>query len=142
MKRRELVKYSRKSAKKPLPPPGYASNKDAILRLWRTSSLIYMMLGGCWFDTVKDHVGIEKALEWEREVWLKRGSMLYLTSDGFAHQNDFDNAKYGKKRLRQMFRDIFSLSMEAQKMALVEDLNEHMGGEEQRDDITLLGVRI
>ncbi|NQT71951.1 MAG: hypothetical protein HQ553_04175 [Chloroflexi bacterium] len=49
-------------------------SKDAILRLWRTSSLIYMMLGGLWFDVVKDHVGIEKALEWEKEVWLiKRG---------------------------------------------------------------------
>ena len=48
-------------------------SKDAILRLWRTSSLIYMMLGGLWFDVVKDHVGIEKALEWEKEVWLKKG---------------------------------------------------------------------
>lgn len=48
-------------------------SKDAILRLWRTGSLIYMMLGGLWFDVVKDHVGIEKALEWEKEVWLKRG---------------------------------------------------------------------
>jgi len=48
-------------------------SKDAILNLWRTGSLIYMMLGGLWFDVVKDKVGIEKALEWEKEVWLKRG---------------------------------------------------------------------
>ncbi len=48
-------------------------SKDTILKLWRTSSLIYMMLGGLWFDVVKDKVGVEKALEWEKEVWLKRG---------------------------------------------------------------------
>jgi hypothetical protein len=48
-------------------------SKDTILRLWRSSSLVYMMLGGLWFDVVKDKVGKEKALEWEREVWLKRG---------------------------------------------------------------------
>ena len=48
-------------------------SKDAILRLWRSSSLTYMMLGGLWFDVVKDKVGKDKALEWEREVWLKRG---------------------------------------------------------------------
>ncbi len=48
-------------------------SSDTILNLWRTGSLIYMMLGGLWFDVVKDKVGLEKALEWEKEVWLKRG---------------------------------------------------------------------
>jgi len=48
-------------------------SKEAILRLWRLGSLTYMMLGGLWFDVVKDKVGVEKALEWEKEVWLKRG---------------------------------------------------------------------
>jgi hypothetical protein len=48
-------------------------SKDTIVRLWRSSSLAYMLLGGLWFDVVKDKVGEEKALEWEKEVWLKRG---------------------------------------------------------------------
>ena len=48
-------------------------SKDTIARLWRAHSLVYMMLGGLWFDVVKDKVGLEKALEWQTEVWLKRG---------------------------------------------------------------------
>ena len=48
-------------------------SREAILRLWRLGSLTYMLLGGLWFDVVKDKVGVEKALEWEKEVWLKRG---------------------------------------------------------------------
>jgi len=54
-------------------------SKDTILRLWRANSLIYMLLGGLWFDTVKDKLGEEVALECEKEVWLKRGGC----------QNDF-----------------------------------------------------
>ncbi len=54
-------------------------SKDTIIQLWRNSSLVYMLLGGLWFDVVKDKVGEEKALEWEKEVWLKRGGC----------QNDF-----------------------------------------------------
>jgi hypothetical protein len=32
-----------------------------------------MLLGGLWFEVVKDKVGEEKAREWEKEVWLRRG---------------------------------------------------------------------
>ena len=42
-------------------------SKDAILRLWRTSSLIYMLLGGTWFDVVKDHAQHALLLRVERE---------------------------------------------------------------------------
>ena len=48
-------------------------SKDTIARLWRSNSLVYMMLGGMWFSVVEEKVGKEKALEWEREVWLKKG---------------------------------------------------------------------
>jgi len=51
-------------------------SKDTVARLWRSNSLLYMMLGGLWFDLVKDKVGEEKALEWEKEVWLKRGGSV------------------------------------------------------------------
>ena len=66
-------------------------SKEAILKLWRTGSLIYMMLGGLWFDVVKDKVGIEKALEWEKEVWLKRGGCendIQVSMDALNIQGD------------------------------------------------------
>ena len=50
-------------------------SKDTVERLWRSNSLVYMVLGGMWYDVVKDNVGEEKAREWEREVWLKRGGV-------------------------------------------------------------------
>ena len=68
--------------------------------------------------------------------------MIYLTTDGFAHQNNSRDKKYGKKRLRRVLQRIAPLPVEKQKDELVKELENHMGKEEQRDDITLLGIRI
>ncbi|MCP4155421.1 MAG: response regulator [bacterium] len=77
-----------------------------------------------------------------KELYLKPGTMLYLGSDGLAHQNNLEDKKYGKKRLKQLLKDIFPLSVKHQRETLFKDLQNHMGTEEQRDDITLLGVKI
>jgi signal transduction histidine kinase/DNA-binding response OmpR family regulator len=78
----------------------------------------------------------------QREVDLQTGDMIYLTSDGFAHQNNSRDKKYGKKRLKQFLQRIASLPVEKQREKLIKELENHMGKEEQRDDITVLGVRM
>jgi serine phosphatase RsbU (regulator of sigma subunit) len=78
----------------------------------------------------------------QKEVHVHPGDMIYLTSDGFAHQNNSKDEKYGKKRLKDFLKGIAGLSMNEQKKKLVKELASHMDNENQRDDITLLGMRI
>jgi ligand-binding sensor domain-containing protein/DNA-binding response OmpR family regulator/nitrogen-specific signal transduction histidine kinase len=78
----------------------------------------------------------------QRGIQLQTGDMIYLTTDGFAHQNNNRDKKYGKKRLKQFLKQIASLPVEKQRKKLIKELENHMGNEEQRDDITLVGIRI
>ncbi|UCH97401.1 MAG: response regulator, partial [Candidatus Aminicenantes bacterium] len=77
-----------------------------------------------------------------REIDLQTGDMIYLTSDGFAHQNNSKDKKYGKKRLKQCLQNIASLPVEKQREELIKELEKHMANEEQRDDITVVGIRV
>ncbi len=77
-----------------------------------------------------------------RECLVQPGDMLYLASDGFADQNDPQNKKYGSKTLKILLSQIASWDVETQKETLVHELNRHQGNEAQRDDITLLGLRL
>jgi ligand-binding sensor domain-containing protein/serine phosphatase RsbU (regulator of sigma subunit) len=76
------------------------------------------------------------------EILLPKGSLLYLTSDGYADQNDPFNNKIGSNRLKELIESFCSLSLRDQKMMFENALEEHMQGVEQRDDITIVGVRI
>ena len=78
----------------------------------------------------------------QQELILQNGDMLYLSSDGFADQNNHQDKKYGKRRLKRCLQRIALLPLEKQQEKLQEELKKHMGDEEQRDDITVLGIRI
>ena len=73
---------------------------------------------------------------------LSKGSALYLSSDGFADQNDVARNNFSEKRFIDLLQQIQDLSMEQQKGILQEQLQKHMAGTEQRDDILVIGVRI
>ncbi|MCK4761021.1 MAG: SpoIIE family protein phosphatase [Candidatus Aminicenantes bacterium] len=81
-----------------------------------------------------------------REIDILEGKeekiMLYLTTDGFADQQNPQNHRYGSRRLKEFLRDHAHLSAAQQKEALLEELRKHQGSEEQRDDITIIGIRI
>jgi serine phosphatase RsbU (regulator of sigma subunit) len=68
--------------------------------------------------------------------------MLYLTTDGFADQHNPQNQKYGSLRLKKFLKDNAHLNTIQQKAALLEELKKHRANEEQRDDITIIGIHI
>lgn len=76
------------------------------------------------------------------DLLLEQGDMIYLTSDGFADQNNKFDKKYGKKRLKDLFQNIAPEAIPVQEKRLKKELEKHMGSEEQRDDITVLGIRL
>jgi ligand-binding sensor domain-containing protein/serine phosphatase RsbU (regulator of sigma subunit) len=70
------------------------------------------------------------------------GLMLYLTTDGYTDQHNPGDEKYGSRRLKQFLRDHAHLSSARQQQTLIEELNKHRADEEQRDDVSIIGIRI
>ena len=77
-----------------------------------------------------------------QEITLKKGSMVYLATDGFMDQNNSDRKKYGKQRFKDLLRSTAKLPVEEQKEFLQKELEEHMFGTIQRDDILVVGFRV
>jgi serine phosphatase RsbU (regulator of sigma subunit) len=84
----------------------------------------------------------EKRVFTRHEVELQTGDTVYLTSDGFSDQPNMQGKKFGSKWLKETFSLIASHSMSEQKSKLVNLLENHQWNEDQRDDITIIGIRI
>ncbi|MDX2305847.1 MAG: SpoIIE family protein phosphatase [Microscillaceae bacterium] len=73
---------------------------------------------------------------------LKKGNFLYLTSDGFINQHNKEQKKYGSTQLKEFLRRIVHLPVKQQEQRLNQELNHYMQGVSQRDDITLLVLKL
>ncbi len=73
---------------------------------------------------------------------LERGYTLYLTTDGFVDQCNEKRRKFGTLEFKRMLFDLAAQPMHEQRLALEQALDQHQDGSEQRDDITVLGVRL
>ncbi|WP_338761300.1 two-component regulator propeller domain-containing protein [Bernardetia sp. ABR2-2B] len=78
----------------------------------------------------------------QRQLLLHPGDILYLTTDGYVDQNDFDRIKYGTLRFKKVLASFTGMPLHDQKEVLLEEMRTHMGEEEQRDDITLIGLKM
>jgi serine phosphatase RsbU (regulator of sigma subunit) len=76
------------------------------------------------------------------EVLLKKGDCIYLSTDGIIDQNGPDRKRFGSNRLEALLSDFYKLTIKEQEANINKELNNFMQSEEQRDDITLLGLRI
>jgi len=77
-----------------------------------------------------------------REIYLQSGDLIYLTSDGFADQNDQRRRNFRRSRLMNLLEENAALPLTLQKKMLEETLDQHMEGTPQRDDILIWGVRV
>lgn len=75
-------------------------------------------------------------------IYLPKGSMIYLSSDGFTDQNDVNRHKFGKLRFIDLLSKIHEDSLIEQKKCLHTQLNLHMQNTTQRDDILVMGFRL
>jgi ligand-binding sensor domain-containing protein/serine phosphatase RsbU (regulator of sigma subunit) len=71
-----------------------------------------------------------------------KGDILYLTSDGFADQQNVKNEKFGTQRLKEMLLDIATKPLKEQGEILSKALAKHQGTAPQRDDISVMGLRV
>ena len=75
-------------------------------------------------------------------ILMPEGSRLYLCSDGFADQHNMEGRKFSTRRLIDVLSKLSTLPMADQNEQLAEILDEHQGEQEQRDDITVLGIEL
>ncbi len=75
-------------------------------------------------------------------IKAQEGDMIYLTSDGIFDQNGPDRRRFGSKRVNSVIKQYATESLERQRKEFLSSLSEYQGDAEQRDDITLLGIRI
>jgi|JI8StandDraft_2_1071088.scaffolds.fasta_scaffold01641_6 serine phosphatase RsbU (regulator of sigma subunit)/tetratricopeptide (TPR) repeat protein len=77
-----------------------------------------------------------------QEVYLKKGSLLYLGSDGFTDQNNAERVKLGESKFKYLISQNYQMPMAEQKMELEKFLDSYQRGTVQRDDILLMGIKV
>ncbi|TAH17826.1 MAG: hypothetical protein EAZ08_12845 [Cytophagales bacterium] len=79
----------------------------------------------------------------QQTITLPKGAMIYLATDGYADQNNPEKEKIGSQNLKQWLQEISHEPVGVQDIKMLTHLVNHMADKTlQRDDITLIGVRI
>ncbi|WP_027002872.1 SpoIIE family protein phosphatase [Hugenholtzia roseola] len=73
---------------------------------------------------------------------LRKGEILYLTTDGFADQNNAAREKFGSLRFAQTLEQVHRQSLSRQKEILERFFEAHKQKEPQRDDVTIVGIKL
>lgn len=73
---------------------------------------------------------------------VQKNDVVYLITDGFIDQNNIDRKRFGTPRFKELISEIAQLPAKEQEKVFEEHLQVWKGEEPQRDDITLLGLRI
>jgi len=68
--------------------------------------------------------------------------VILLYSDGIIDQPDLSRDRFGTSRFTAILNENISESMPVIKSKLERAFDEHKGLEEQRDDVTVLGLRL
>ncbi|MFO7843485.1 MAG: SpoIIE family protein phosphatase [Bacteroidales bacterium] len=76
------------------------------------------------------------------EIETELDDILYLSSDGLIDQNNEERKRFGSKKLKQIITNNISQPLTKQKETFEKELDNFQGNAEQRDDITLIGLKI
>jgi serine phosphatase RsbU (regulator of sigma subunit) len=87
--------------------------------------------------------GISNTMNFEQhKLLLYKDDILYLSTDGYADQANEKRDSFGSKKLYNLLDTIADKTMQEQEAILLETLHQHQKGVEQRDDITMMGIRL
>ncbi len=79
----------------------------------------------------------------QQEIDLRKGDVIYTLTDGYPDQFGGERGKkFMSKNLKELLLKNTGLPMHQQKVILESTLKDWMGGAEQIDDITLIGIKI
>ncbi|MGB0524703.1 MAG: SpoIIE family protein phosphatase, partial [Flammeovirgaceae bacterium] len=78
----------------------------------------------------------------EREIFLKKGDIIYLTSDGLMAQGDANVGKIGTNGFKKFVKEHADKPLLEQKEALQVLLKEYQSDQAQRDDILVFAIKL
>ncbi|WP_291728560.1 SpoIIE family protein phosphatase [Bernardetia sp.] len=84
---------------------------------------------------------VEKAFE-NNEINVPKDTVFYLTTDGYVDQNSPSGEKIGTLKFLDILKDISDKPLVEQYLQLVSYLDNFQQTTEQRDDITIIGVKV
>lgn len=108
---------------------------------------LYVVSGEKWIEVKGDKYSIG-GLRTDMKEFTRHGlgklhnATIYLTTDGFADQNNSANKKYSTKQLKKMLYLLSNKVLEEQLILINDEFQRHIGYEKQRDDITIIGLRV
>ena len=73
---------------------------------------------------------------------LKRGDTLYLSTDGYADTPNSRRRNFTHKRLKNLLVELMNTPLQSQQERLLKALQDFQQTAQQRDDITLIGVKL
>jgi serine phosphatase RsbU (regulator of sigma subunit) len=85
---------------------------------------------------------ISKELFVDEILHLHKGDILYLTTDGYVDQNNQDRKRFGTTNFINLLNQIATEDLENQQIIIELAIEKYMQNEEQRDDITILGIQL
>ncbi|MDX2304314.1 MAG: YfiR/HmsC family protein [Microscillaceae bacterium] len=77
-----------------------------------------------------------------QEVILKKGDVLYLTTDGYVDTPNPQREKFGSNQFVQLLSSIHSKHLHIQKEIMLDVLQKHQQNTKSRDDITIVGIKL
>ena len=77
-----------------------------------------------------------------REIYLKRGDLIFFYTDGFSEAMDEGMNPFGEERLMQSLAARKEESLEDLANGILADIRRHVGGADQYDDMTFLFLRV
>lgn len=93
----------------------------------------------------RDPIGFASVMQrtyQNQEIIVSKGSLLYLSSDGYVDQADPNNKRIGSPRLKKILLENATQDLTKQKEFLEKILQDHQKDATQRDDITIMGVKV
>lgn len=83
-----------------------------------------------------------KSLFHNQTLVLNKGDLIYMTTDGYADNYSLSKPKIGSANMKRYILANHQAEMKEQKNFLVKELLHQQGKRDQRDDITLIGIKI
>jgi serine phosphatase RsbU (regulator of sigma subunit) len=76
----------------------------------------------------------------EHTIEIKKGTKLYITTDGLIDQEGINNERYGVTNFKKLILDNHKYSFNEQTTRIKQSLMNFKGDLEQSDDITVVGL--
>ncbi len=98
-----------------------------------------------------EHKGVRRSIgqtlarnvEFKSETfYLEEDDVIFMYSDGYKDQNNVKRVRIGINKFKQLLHENADKPMKEIKQALLDYLNNWMKGTEQRDDITVIGLKM